>query len=162
VREKLDRRAGASWAHNDLRKLRAHGLREMDGSTQWSRARSDTRSKARSQSGGLGHKHTQRFTVSSTRVTDSMSTASSFARTTTQRRRTEQGASRQHAQEQRTTRDAAMEEQGAGTLVLETRHRVAEFVNNPGRPTWLKTGGELGELDHQRARRDGGSARAES
>lgn len=28
-----------------------------------------------------------------------------------------------------------MEEQGAGTLVLETRHQAAEFANNPGRPT---------------------------
>ena len=46
-------------------------------------ASSDTRSKARSRSGGFGHKHTQRFTVSSARVTDSMSTASSFVRTTT-------------------------------------------------------------------------------
>jgi hypothetical protein len=41
---------------------------------------SEARSKARSRSGGLEHKHTQRFTVSSARVTDSMSTASSFAR----------------------------------------------------------------------------------
>jgi hypothetical protein len=47
------------------------------------------RSKARSRSGRLGHKHTQRFTVSSARVTDSMSTATSFARTTTRQRRTE-------------------------------------------------------------------------
>jgi hypothetical protein len=43
-------------------------------------ASSDARSKARSRSGGLGHKHTQCFTVSSARVTDSMSTMSSFAR----------------------------------------------------------------------------------
>jgi hypothetical protein len=63
-------------------------------------ASSDARSKARSWLGGLGHKHTQHFTVSSARVTDSMSTASSFARTTTRQRRTEQGPSWQHAQEQ--------------------------------------------------------------
>ena len=31
----------ASWAHDDLRKLRAHGLKEMGRSTQWSRARSE-------------------------------------------------------------------------------------------------------------------------
>jgi hypothetical protein len=45
-------------------------------------ASSDTRSKARSRSGGFGHKHTQRFTVSSARVTDLISTTSSFAGTT--------------------------------------------------------------------------------
>jgi hypothetical protein len=32
---------------------------------------------------GLGHKHTQRFTMSNARVTDSTSIVSSFARTTT-------------------------------------------------------------------------------
>jgi hypothetical protein len=48
----------------------------------------------------------QRFTVSNARVTDLISIASSFARTTTRRRRIEQGASRQHAQEQRNARRA--------------------------------------------------------
>ena len=111
------------WAHNDLRKLRAHGLREMDGSTQWSRARSDARSKARSQSGGLGHKHTQRFTESSARVTDSMSTVSSFTRTTTRRRRTEQEASRQHAQEQRNAAHATRKQKAM------TRERTADWAS---------------------------------
>jgi hypothetical protein len=109
-------------------------------------ANSDAESKARLQPSGLGHKHTQRFTESNTRVTDSMSTASSFARTTTRRRRTEQGAARRHAQEQRNARDAAMEEQGVGTLVLETRHQAVEFVNNLGRPTSMVE-------DRRRARR---------
>jgi hypothetical protein len=66
------------------------------------------------QPGGLGYKHTQRITVSSARVTDSMSTASSFARTTTRRRRTEQGASRQHAQEQRNATRAMQRRAGRG------------------------------------------------
>jgi hypothetical protein len=86
-------------------------------------ASSDARSKARSQSGGLGHKHTQRFTESSARVTDSMSTVSSFTRTTTRRRRTEQEASRQHAQEQRNAAHATRKQKAM------TRERTADWAS---------------------------------
>lgn len=83
----------------------------------------------RSRSGGFGHKHTQRFTVSSARVTDSISTASSFVRTTTRRRRTEQGASRQHAQEQR---NAARATQSRAVHELERTERAGSTALGRG------------------------------
>jgi hypothetical protein len=46
------------------------------------------------------------------RVTDSMSTVSSFTRTITRRRRTEQGPSRQHVQEQRNATRATQRRAG--------------------------------------------------
>jgi hypothetical protein len=58
-------------------------LKQGRGNMGLNPANSDAESKARLRSGGLGHKYTQRFTVSNARVSDSMSTASSFGRTTT-------------------------------------------------------------------------------
>jgi hypothetical protein len=62
--------------------VRHDKLKQGRGNLGLDLANSDAESKARLRPSGLGHKHTQRFTVSSARITDSMSTASSFARMT--------------------------------------------------------------------------------